>query len=107
MLTVLPDWNWPGILLGGGALALWLFCAIKLLIRRLAPKKTVHARIVDKFITELPNFKATGPRYSYTVVFQTEDRKRGFRVSELTYRGYHRGESGSLTYQGSRLIDFH
>ncbi len=109
MLTdaVFLGMQWPSLIFVGIFFILGLFCAVKLLLRRLKPVKTVNARVVDKSRAKLDINKGTGPKYRYTVVFQTEEHKIGFQVSELTYDGYHMGETGMLTYKGDRLIDFH
>lgn len=90
-------------------LALWLVLilsmAVRFLFRRLAPEKTIWAQVIDKHKIEV--FSRTGPRARYTVVFQTEGGKKlSFYVSEFSYGGYRRGETGALKYRGDRIIDF-
>jgi hypothetical protein len=44
--------------------------------------------------------------YKYAVTFQIGNKRKSFYVSELSYGGYRKGEKGTLTYRGDRLIDF-
>jgi hypothetical protein len=81
-----------------------LLAGIRFLCHRLAPVRTVHARVVGKNTTELPSKYGKSTRY--VVIFQAEDKKLSLFVSELSYGGYHRGETGTLKYQGDRIIDF-
>ena len=70
------------------------------------PEKSVWAQVVDKHKIEF--FSRTGPRARYTVVFQTDSGKKlSFYVSEFSFGGYRRGETGTLKYRGDRIIDFH
>ena len=90
-------------------LALWLvlilLLAVRFARRRLAPEKTVWAQVEDKHKIEF--YSRSGPQARYTVVFRTEDGKKlSFYVSEFSYGGYRRGETGTLKYRGDRIIDF-
>ena len=70
-----------------------------------SPVRTVRAKVVDKSRVEFPS--KYGKTTKYAVVFQTETGKKwSFYVSEFSYGGYHRGETGILKYQGNRIIDF-
>lgn len=96
-----------------GVLGVALLCLVyiiifaRVLINRFAPVKKVKAVVVDKYRTEVfAKSSGTGKRYKYVVVFSTEGRKRGFYVSEFSYGGYRKGESGTLKYKGDRIIDF-
>lgn len=72
---------------------------------KFSPVRTVRAKVVDKSKVEFPSKYGTNTKY--TVVFQTEGGKRlSFYVSEFSYGGYRRGESGMLKYQGNRIIGF-
>jgi len=51
-------------------------------------------------------FSKYGKRVKYAVTFLTDGKKKSFYVSEFSYNGYRKGEKGTLTYQGDRLIDF-
>lgn len=91
---------------------LWLFVAIKLLVRliksRYGKVKTVKAKVIDKFQTEtFSKYSGNGKDVQYRVLFEVEGKKHSFRVSEFSYSGYRVGERGTLKYQGDRLIDFH
>ena len=92
--------------------ALWLFVIVKLAVRairnRTAPVKTVKATVVDKQKTEhFSKYSGTGKRERYVVVFLAEGVKSSFYVSEFSWRGYRKGETGTLQYRGDKLIDFH
>lgn len=85
----------------------YLLVAIRFVRNRLAPIKKVRATVIDKSKTELLSTHGRGKRYRYAIVFSANGRKLSFYVSAFSYDGYRKGESGMLTYQGSRLIDFH
>ena len=92
--------------------ALWLFVIVKLAVRairsRTTPVKTVKATVVDKQKTEyFSKYSGTGKRERYVVVFLAEGEKRSFYVSEFSWRGYHVRDTGTLQYQGDKLIGFH
>ena len=78
---------------------------VRFLRGRIGPVKTVRARVVDKQKVEF--FTRTGNKARCVVVFQIEDQKKSFYVSEFSYNGYRRNETGTLTYRGDRIIDFH
>lgn len=74
---------------------------------KLAPVRTVKAKVVDKNRTELfSKYSGTGKSYRYAVVFEADGKKVSFYVSEFSYGGYRKGETGTLKYQGRRIIDF-
>lgn len=94
------------------AFGLWLFVAIKMLVRlvksRYGKVKTVKAKVIDKFQTEtFSKYSGNGKDVQYRILFEAEGKKYSFRVSEFSYHGYQVGEKGTLKYQGDRLIDFH
>ncbi len=96
------NWIFIGIIL-----AIYLLIMIRLIRNRLVPVKKVKATVIDKNRVELfSKYSGTGKRYKYAVVFRVGDRKLSFYVSEFSYGGYRKGESGTLTYKGDRLIDF-
>lgn len=81
--------------------------AKRLLGNRSAPVRTVAAKVVDKSKTA-PVSPHPGLRHEICyVVFSVNGKRKGFRVSEFSYNGYRVGETGTLKYQGDRLIDFH
>ncbi len=90
-----------------------LFAFGKIVLRkfgsRFAPVKTAKAQVVDKFKNDkfTKIYSASAKPATYTVVFQLDSRKRSFEVSEFSWKGYKVGTTGTLKYQGSRLIDFH
>ena len=75
--------------------------------RQFGRTKTVKATLVNKQVTEdFSKYAASGKSYHYYVTFLINDKRRSFKVSEFSYNGYHKGESGTLKYKGDRLIDF-
>ena len=90
--------------LAGISWLLLLVVFVRYLRGRIGPVKTVRARVVDKQKMEF--FSRTGNKTRCVVVFQIEDKKKSFYVSEFSYGGYRKGEKGTLTYKGDRLIDF-
>ncbi len=86
-----------------GAVYLRIFW--KFLRDRCAPVKSVNAEIVDKHISHTFS-KTRGSASSYYVVFSADGKRLSFRVSAFSYQGYRVKERGTLTYKGSKLIDF-
>ena len=75
--------------------------------RQYGPTKTVKATCVNKQVTEdFSKYSATGKSKHYYVTFLINGKRRSFKVSEFSYNGYHKGETGTLKYKGDRLIDF-
>ena len=92
-------------------MGLWLLAAIRFLSKRIrskyGPIHTVNAVVVDKHTIEhFSRYKGNGKRAEYIVVFSFKGKKKAFTVSEFSYGGYRRNESGKLTYRGDRLISF-
>ncbi len=71
---------------------------------RLAPVRSVRARVADKHRSEV--FSKSARRYRCVVVFEAEGKRLAFQVSELSYGGYTVGRRGTLKYRGDRLLDF-
>ena len=87
---------------------LWIFVGVKLLLRRLGPVRTVKAKVLDKHKTEtFSKYNGTGKAMRYVVTFEIDGKRKGFYVSEFSYGGYRKGETGTLKYKGDRIIDFH
>ena len=102
----MPD-NFPGILFLILTGAIFLLILWRSLRNLLAPVRRVKAQVVGKNTVE--SFSKTGPggkRIRYVVIFEAEGKKRSFYVSEFSYRGYRKGERGTLTYKGDRLVGF-
>ena len=83
---------------------LMLVAFVRYLRGRVGPVKTVYARVVDK--NKVEYFSRTGQKARYVIVFEVEGKKKSFYVSEFSYHGYHRNETGMLKYRGDRIIDF-
>ncbi len=89
-------------------MGLCLFAGIKWLIRRYGPVKTVKAKVVDKCKTEsFSKYAGNGKVVRYVVTFEIAGKRKGFYVSEFSYGGYRKGETGTLKYRGDRIIDYH
>ena len=68
---------------------------------------TVPAQVESKHSIEFYSKTAPGGKLiKYSVVFLVDGKKKSFYVSEFSYNGYRKGEKGTLTYQGNRLIEF-
>jgi len=79
----------------------WLFR------RQFGSAKTARATIVNKQVTEsFSKYSGTGKAKHYYVTFQIGNKRQSFKVSEFSYGGYRKGETGTLKYKGNRLIDF-
>ena len=89
-------------------LGLCLFAGGKWLIGRYSPARTVKAKVVDKYKAEsFSGYAGNGKTVRYVIVFEIAEKRKGFYVSEFSYGGYRKGETGTLKYQGNRIIDFH
>ena len=103
----MPD-NLPSIIMLGLMLLVSLLAFCRWTLKKMAPVKTVQARVVDKHIIKL-NYSKTGTygkKERHCVVFRVEGKKFSFYVNEFSYNGYRKGETGRLTYKGDRIIDF-
>lgn len=102
-MQYLPHYLFTALILGIYLVLLVRFCR-----SRFGPVKTVRAVVVHKQKVELTAPRSpNGKKIKYAVTFQIEEKRKSFYVSELSYQGYHKGERGTLTYRGDRLIDFH
>ena len=91
--------------------AFWVVFFISIPVQKLLYKygkvKTVQAVVISTYRTETVSYKGTGTRVNCGVVFRLENGKKlSFRVSEFSYSGYRKGETGTLKYKGDRLIEF-
>ena len=104
--VTMPDNIASWIFMGLIAFA-YLLVAIRFAKNCLAPVKKVRATVIDKNRIEVfSKYSGNGKRYKYAIVFSTSGGKLSFYVSEFSYGGYRKGETGTLTYKGDRLIDF-
>ena len=87
-------------------MGLCLFAGVKWIVRRYGPVRTAKATVIDKCKTETIS-KYSGKTTRYVVTFEIAGKRKGFYVSEFSYGGYRKGESGMLQYRGDRIIDFH
>lgn len=75
---------------------------------KFSPVISEKAQVIDKYVVD--NFSkiygSLAKKPQYYVVFSVGTKKRSFRVSEFSYRGYKLKDRGTLKYKGSRLIDF-
>ena len=86
----------------------WFICILVWFLRRqFGPTKSVRATVVNKQVTEVfSKYSGTGKAKQYYVTFLINGKRRSFKVSEFSYNGYRKGETGTLKYKGDRLIDF-
>ena len=99
--------NLPSIILFSLFVGIGLVALVRFLILRCAPTKTVPAIVMEKQKNEVfSKYSGSGKQEKYVVIFSTEGRKRSFYVSKFSYNGYHIGDTGKLTYKGSKLISF-
>ena len=84
-----------------------IFVIVEKLVYKYSKTKTVWAEVISTYRTERNSYKGTGTRVECGVVFKTEEGKKlSFRISELSYPHYRKGEKGTLKYKAGRLIDF-
>ena len=79
-----------------------------LLKDRYSPITSEKAQIVDKFVVDdfSKIYGKLAKKPQYYIVFSVGNKKRSFRVSEFSYRGYKVNARGILKYKGNRLIEF-
>ncbi len=103
----MPDYPLPTLILISVSAVIYLLLLFRFLKNRLAPVKTVKAQVVDKNkVTFFSKTGKNGKSTRYAVVFMVEGKKLSFYVSEFSYGGYRKGETGTLKYKGDRIIDF-
>lgn len=97
-----------GILLSVLSYILMFVCIIvNKLIYKYGKTKTVRAEVVSTYRNEVVSYRGGGTKVECGVVFKTEQgKKMSFRISELSYPHYRKGEKGTLKYKAGRLIDF-
>lgn len=89
-------------------LAVGIRLAVKGIRNRYGRIKTVKTTVIDKHKTQMfSKYAGSGKREKFVIVFLAEGKKRAFYVSEFSYGGYRLQETGTLRYQGNKLIDFH
>ena len=89
------------------ALVVTVPLAVKIVRNIFAPFTTTKATVVHKQTVEsFSKYSGTGKHVKYAVTFSVNGKKRSFYVSEFSYHGYRKGETGTLTYKGDRLINF-
>lgn len=94
------------------ALSVWILflivMAVEFIRSRFGPVKTVKATLIAKnTIDSFSRYSGNGKRTKYELVFSAGRKKLSFYVNEFSYSGYRVNETGTLKYQGKRLIDFH
>ena len=72
------------------------------------PVRTVKAQVVDKYKldTQTRVYGNLAKPARFAVVFCVNGKNRRFFVSEFSYGGYRKGETGTLKYRGDRIISF-
>lgn len=84
-----------------------IFIVVEKLVYKYGKTKTVWAEVISTYRTERNSYKGAGTRVECGVVFKTENGKKlSFRISELSYPHYRKGEKGTLKYKAGKLIDF-
>lgn len=85
----------------------WILLIKKFIFNRYASTKTVKAKVVDKFKQDIVS-KCSGifVQKCYIVVFETNDEKLSFAVSEFSYGNYIINKKGMLKYKGDKIISF-
>lgn len=80
---------------------------VKLWRNHFAPVTVAEATVIHKQTVELfSKYSGTGKHTKYAVTFLVDGKKRSFYVSSFSYQGYRKGDTGTLTYKGDRLIKF-
>lgn len=98
-------------IISAGGVFLFLLCwgmiIRKIIINRCAPIKTVKAKVVDKYKNNtVSKYYGAFKQEHYIVVFETNNKKLSFGVSEFSYGNYKVNEQGTLKYKGTKIISF-
>ena len=100
-------YNIFNIILAMVFLLCWVLIIGKVILNRFSKVKTVKAKISDKYIPDtISNYPGAFKPKRYVVVFETNDEKLSFDVTEFSYGSYNIGDRGNLKYKGKRLISF-
>lgn len=88
-----------------------ILMVISMIVNKLGYKygktKSVRAEVVSVYRNQRTSYRGTGTHVECGVVFKMENGKKlSFRISELSYPHYRKGERGTLKYKAGRLIDF-
>ena len=72
------------------------------------PIKTVKAQVVSKYKldTQTKIYGGLAKPAQHAVVFSINGKTRWFLVSEFSYNGYRKGDTGTLRYRGDRIVSF-
>ena len=85
----------------------WILIIRKIIINKCATTKTVKAKVVDKYKPDTVfTYHGTFKKEYYIVVFEANNKKLSFNVSEFSYGSYKINEKGTLKYRGSKIISF-
>ena len=85
----------------------WILIIRKIMISRYAPVQTVKAKVVDKYKPDMVSkYHGTFQQERYIVVFDVNDKKLSFDVSEFSYGNYQIDQKGTLKYKGTKMISF-
>ena len=97
-----------GAYIGAAVTILWFIGMLVWFFRlQYGRTKSVKATLVNKQVTQsFSKYSASGKSYHYYLTFLINGKRRSFQVSEFSYDGYRKGETGTLKYKGDRLIDF-
>lgn len=87
--------------------AIIIAAIVRTVMKNNAKEITVHATVCDKHKGQrFSKYAGGGTVEEYFVVFDIGGQKKRFLVSDFSYAGYNINDTGSLTYQGNRLIKF-
>ena len=88
-------------------LTCWILVIRKFIISRYAPIKTINAKVVDKYKPNtVSKYPSTFKQERYVVIFEVNNKKLSFNVSEYSYNHYKINEKGLLKYKGTKIISF-
>ena len=85
----------------------WILIIRKIIINKYAPVKTVNAKVVDKYKSDMcSKYPGAFKEERYIVVFATNSKKLLFVVSGFSYDNYKINKKGTLKYKGTKIISF-
>ena len=100
--------NLPAMIFIALIFAYLVYYIIRLARRKYGRTKTAQATVINKQVVEhFSRYSGTGTRKTYHVTFLVNGKRKVFDLSEFSYNGFKIGESGTIKYKGTRLIDFH
>lgn len=85
----------------------WILIIRKIVYSKFLPVKSVKAKVIDKYKPYIvSNYPGVFKNKHCIIVFETENKRLSFNVSEISYNSYRINDKGTLKYKGNKIINF-